>query len=338
MEALYVSTSLFRNNPGIVYRVFALECRASSRQTMSLRLYLPLITLFQALILGKPLELSGIPEVCLCFFFPLGTVYLKSSSNLMILAAMCVSTCSGVMFVSPVVMGLLSRSLNIFTLEKQDGVSFSIDVVLHTFIRVSAVSVIPFAVSFTIVYLSVLQEYNFSDFSMILLIQTSVSNAWIAILIFAIGFSPTMAGSVCPSLAALGTFFGGFLIVPSEIPSYYQWVLLINPTYWGYSASARLLLEKDLVECPYKSAFECFPSSGLALLNEFGLEETNVYVSLASLFGLTVVPLILVVFVLHVRYTPQFWERLIESLSQKIKSKRLERVQSPLLLRVRNTS
>lgn len=35
---------------------------------MSLRLYLPLITLFQALILGKPLELSGIPEVCLLLF------------------------------------------------------------------------------------------------------------------------------------------------------------------------------------------------------------------------------------------------------------------------------
>lgn len=73
--------------------------------------------------------------------------------------------------------------------------------------------------------------------------------------------------------------------------SRYRWLCYINPNYYGFSASAFLLLSGFESECERNggSAFECYTSSGEYILRYFAFSEINPYqnimVSAAHLFA-----------------------------------------------------
>ena len=56
----------------------------------------------------------------------------------------------------------------------------------------------------------------------------------------------------------------------------YRWLFYINPNYYGFSASAYLLLENFSTGCE-GSEFECYTSSGMYTLTQFSFHDINPY-------------------------------------------------------------
>ena len=56
----------------------------------------------------------------------------------------------------------------------------------------------------------------------------------------------------------------------------YRWLFYINPNYYGFSASANLLLNSLETGCD-GSIFECFPSSSQYYLKYFNFDDVNPY-------------------------------------------------------------
>ena len=59
-------------------------------------------------------------------------------------------------------------------------------------------------------------------------------------------------------------------------PISYSWLFYINPNYYGFSASANILLNNFNTDC-VGSVFECFPSSPQYYLKYFNFDDVNPY-------------------------------------------------------------
>ena len=59
----------------------------------------------------------------------------------------------------------------------------------------------------------------------------------------------------------------------------YRWLCYINPNFYGFSASAVLLLSNFESDCEINggSKLECYTSSGHYVLDSFGFNDTNPY-------------------------------------------------------------
>ena len=59
----------------------------------------------------------------------------------------------------------------------------------------------------------------------------------------------------------------------------YRWLTYINPNYYGFSASAVLLLSDFESGCERDggSVLECYPQSGEYILNQFNFKDVNPY-------------------------------------------------------------
>lgn len=214
----------------------------------------------------------------------------------------CIISCSSAIFISSIVMGLLVQPLQIFATEHLDGVSKSTDMVLHVFIRVSAVSIFPVTISLAITYLFVTLRYDWTDFLSVLLIQVLVNHTWVAVFILVVCCNPAMSHRICPLVSALAGFASGFIVAPPNMPIYYRWLFPINPTYWAYAATIRILLDDVDFDCEYDSQLECFPFSGLYMLELFGLRDTNPYQSIVVLIGIIIACLVLSIVTLEIKY------------------------------------
>ncbi len=60
----------------------------------------------------------------------------------------------------------------------------------------------------------------------------------------------------------------------------YRWLSYINPNYYGFSASAFLLLDDFKTDCE-GTEFECYPSSGEYILKEFDFDKINPYLHIS---------------------------------------------------------
>ena len=232
----------------------------------------------------------------------------------MVMSVYCIISCSSAIFLSSIVMGLLLQPLQVFSVEHQDGVSKAIDIVLHVFIRVSAVSIFPVTLSLFITYLFVTTSYVWTDFLFVLLIQLLVSHTWVAVFILTVCCKPSMSHRICPLIAALAGFTSGFIVARPNMPIYYRWLFPINPTYWGYAATVKILLENIKFDCEYDSQLECYPFSGLYTLELFGLHNTNPYLSLVTLLGILIACLSLATFILELTHTPHVMRTLFQTL------------------------
>lgn len=237
----------------------------------------------------------------------------------MVMSVYCIISSSSAIFISSIVMSLLVQPLHIFAVEHQDGVSKSIDIVLHVFIRVSAISIIPVTLGVFITYIFVTLKYEWTDFFSVLLIQLLVNHAWVAVFILVVCCNPVMAHRICPLISALAGFASGFIVALPNMPVYYRWLFPINPTYWGYAATIRILLDNVDFDCEYNSQLECFPFTGLYMLELFGLHAANPYLSIVVQIGILIACLALSILILEIKYPPHVmnpWSRKLFSLLQ----------------------
>ena len=67
-------------------------------------------------------------------------------------------------------------------------------------------------------------------------------------------------------------------------PISYSWLFYINPNYYGFSASANILLNNFNTGC-VGSVFECFPSSPQYYLKYFNFDDVNPYLHITVSWG-----------------------------------------------------
>ena len=63
------------------------------------------------------------------------------------------------------------------------------------------------------------------------------------------------------------------------LPSRYCWLFYINPNFYGFSASAFILLEEFQPQCD-KSELECYVQSGEYILRQFSFDNINPFLNL----------------------------------------------------------
>jgi hypothetical protein len=278
--------------------------------------YLPILFLLFGLVMGELTDVRSIYNevISLMLILPsIGSTYWQCQDSLMVMSVYCIISCSTAIFLGSIVMDLLLQPLQVFAVEHQDGVSKAIDIVLHVFIRVSAISVFPVTISLVITYLFVTTtKYVWTDFLLVLLVQLLIGQTWIAVFILAVCCKPSVSHRICPLIAALAGFTSGFIVAPRNMPIYYRWMFPINPIYWGYAATVKILLENTKFDCEYDSQLECYPYSGLYVLESFGFNDANPYLSLVSLISILIVCLSLATFVLEIVHTPHAMKNLFQ--------------------------
>lgn len=196
-------------------------------------------------------------------------------------------------------MNLLLEPLKIFHLEYTDGIAYCYDIVLHIFVRMTAVSLLPLTACFVIVTALVYHSFEVTSFVSILLTFLVDNQVWVALFIVIGVLFPPGAARICAVMSAIGGFFCGFIVPVPMMPVYYKWITYINPSYYAYSAIGAILLsEGDQLGCGRDSKLECFSTSGLSLLKTFGLDTTNPFMNLLIMAAMTVSLVVLGVLVL----------------------------------------
>lgn len=85
------------------------------------------------------------------------------------------------------------------------------------------------------------------------------------------------------------------------MPPYYRWIFYINPSFYAYSATTVVVLEDNNLECTRESELECFRSSGISVLGEFGLADVNPIENIVVLIALVFTCIILGIFILYMK-------------------------------------
>ena len=89
--------------------------------------------------------------------------------------------------------------------------------------------------------------------------------------------------SLYPSTQYLGGKQNAFEICCTDIKTYcfvrYRWLSFINPNYYGFSASAVIVLTDFESDCERGggSELECYPVSGRYILDRFNFNVVNPY-------------------------------------------------------------
>ncbi|XP_015748210.1 PREDICTED: phosphate import ATP-binding protein PstB-like [Acropora digitifera] len=106
-------------------RIFVLEGRTAEKQSLGQLLYFPLIFFTFGIIVG--------------------TVYFEAEERdgILLMSAYCVYCCASPLFLSSVLMAHLNKALNIYHLERADGCGRSLENVVQTFVRTTALCVFP---------------------------------------------------------------------------------------------------------------------------------------------------------------------------------------------------
>ncbi|KAL9959093.1 hypothetical protein ACROYT_G036176 [Oculina patagonica] len=269
---------------GSFNRIFVLESRATEKQTLGQILYFPLIFFTFGLIVG--------------------TVYWQAEDKdgVLLMSAYCVYCCASPLFLSSVLMAHLNKALNIFHLERQDGCGRSYENVIQTFVRTTAVCVLPVILCSAMSYFMVMTSYDLWKFVLVTIISLVLNQTWIAVYMMVICAHPGIAHRICPMVSAIGGFAGGFLVPRPQMPVVYNLLFYINPQFYGYSAITKVLLLNVRLKCEYESTLNCISTDGNAVLARFGLDSVNTYEHLVIMLGMTVISLLLSWLFLEAKY------------------------------------
>ena len=198
---------------------------------------------------------------------------------------------------SSIIMSLLIEPLKLFALEHSDGISNPHELILQVFIRMSAVCTLPLSVCGTLVFALVYQTYDPDVYFVVLLAFLLVNQVWLSIFIVLTVLAPSQAHRLCPVFAAIGGFCCGFIVPKPRMPVYYRWIFYINPSFYAYSATTVTILEGAELPCERDSILECFRTSGIAVLAEFGIDDVNPIENLVYLiimvFGFVTIAIII---------------------------------------------
>ena len=213
-----------------------------------------------------------------------------------------VFSCASQLFMASVVNSHLIRAFSLFSLEKADGFGHSHELILHAFIRIFSQAAMPLAASCAIIYLCVVRDYSGWKFFLSTIIHLQLNQAWIAIIIFVACLAPDYCHLITPLVSAVSGFAGGFLVPKPQMPLLYSWLFYINPTHWAYQGMGKILLSDVVFPCEVRSTIECQDSTGVAILEAFGIEKANPYQSMFLLLVFLVVFLLTATIVLEVRH------------------------------------
>jgi hypothetical protein len=269
-----------------IERLAALEARAMKRASLSTLLYLPII-----------------------FFgygFLLGTVYFQTTGPFLIMSGFCVYSVASALFMFPALYTFYTRALEIYAFEHADGSGRATDLVIQPFVRFISMAFVPVIFCAGVLYFLLVdvRRWNLVEFLQIALVNISLNQVWTALLIWLILTFPQKAFRLSPVLSALAGFTSGFFIPIQQIPWWYRWLSFINPNYYGFSASAVILLSDFESDCERDggSELECYPVSGRYILENFAFNVVNPYQNIVILLGMTVFFLVMAALSNWVRY------------------------------------
>ena len=276
-----------------VSRLAAWEARASIRATWSQLIYLPIIFTIYGLLLGS--------------------AYKQASEALLIISGFCVYSVASALFMFPIMFTYFGPTLKIYAQERADGAGYALDLVFQGFVRFVSMAFIPVILCCAVLYLFVVQvvAYDIWVFAQVAVINLALNQTWIALLMFVIFCFPTIAHRISPIIASVAGFAGGFFVPIHLMPVYYQWLFVINPNFYGFSASARIILDNLPLTCAYESELECYTSSANYTLQQFDFINIQPYQHILILLAMTVIFLFLAHTALWIRYFN--WRLLLKS-------------------------
>ncbi|XP_062523405.1 uncharacterized protein LOC134198090 isoform X2 [Corticium candelabrum] len=282
-----------KDDSGHMNRFLALETRASQRSNLSQTIYLPFIFFAYAIILGL--------------------AYLQADTVFLIMSAFCIFSFASSIFMFPAVYTHLSKSLEIYQLEREDGIGKSFEVLLQTFMRYVAIAAGPLVLSAFILYIMVVKPefWSFMGFFNLAVFSLAVNQTWVAISIMVVCLFPVHGHRVAPLTSCAAGFAGGFLIPVPKMKAYFAWLFYINPSFYGYASIMRLIIPGIETGCDFQSTIECYPNTGSFWIEHFGFEFIQPYLSLMIIMVITFVTLILAWIALEHRYCGINWYELI---------------------------
>eukprot|EP00117_Sycon_ciliatum_P008487 scpid6940/ scgid11163/ ATP-binding cassette sub-family G member 2 len=235
------------------------------------------------------------------FFYGLGVgiAYYQANRGFLLLAAFNLLTNISFLFVSPALTSiLLGRCLHIFEMEHGDGVMRVSHLVLHAFIHMTAITLIPFIMLTALIFYMVSMVGTFTDFLLILLVNLTANGTDVAIVILICVAVPEYATPIAHVVCAYVTFFEGFLYPLPDIHTAIRWLIYGNPNYYAFSAEMKILLDGRSLPCDQGSILQCTQENGNAILTQFGFDDADVYQSMLIMMGMTVFYLILAMIML----------------------------------------
>lgn len=279
-------------------RVAAWEARATLRSTWSQLIYLPLIFTVYGLLLGS--------------------AYKQASEAILIISGFCVYSVASALFMFPIMFTYFQPTLKIYAQERADGAGYAVDLVFQGFVRFVSMAFIPVIICCAILYLFVVQvaAYNPWVFFQVVVINLALNHTWIALLMFVIFCFPTIAHRISPIIASVAGFAGGFFVPIHLMPVYYQWLFAINPNFYGFSASARIILDNMKLSCEYESELECYSTSANYTLQQFDFIDIQPYQHILILLSMTIIFLFLAHTALWIRYFN--WRLVLKSTRSKV--------------------
>jgi hypothetical protein len=262
-----------------VVRLAALEARAMKRANLTTILYLPVI-----------------------FFgygFLLGTVYFQTTEPFLIMSGFCVYSVASALFMFPAMYTFFTQAMELYKFEHADGAGRATDLVIQPFVRFISMAFFPVIICAGVLYVLAVDRarWNGREFLQLALVNLALNQTWTSLLIWLILTFPVKAFRLSPVLSALAGFTSGFFVPINKIPLWYRWMSFINPNYYGFSASAVILLSDFESDCERDggSELECYTTSGKYILDSFDFTDINPYANIVMLVSMTVFCLLLAV-------------------------------------------
>eukprot|EP00112_Aurelia_sp_Birch-Aquarium-sp1_P014336 Seg3086.2 transcript_id=Seg3086.2/GoldUCD/mRNA.D3Y31 product="ABC transporter G family member 1" protein_id=Seg3086.2/GoldUCD/D3Y31 len=278
-----LSMKIKRYPSSILERLLAFDCRASKCQTRAQKLYLLIIFLLYGLALGS--------------------VYWQTNSGILLMSCYQVFLCASQLFMASVIHAYFNKAVPVFTLEQAEGVGKSFELVIHCFIRISALTVLPLFICCAIIYLCTVTNLDPWKFFVTTLIHMQLNHVWIAIIMLSACAVPKYSTLICPLLSAVSGFSGGFLVPKPKMPAFYYWLFYINPTHWAYSGIMKILMDDVIFDCKTQSRLECESKMGMAILQQFGFDNVNSFEDMVILTAMLVVFLCTTMILMEFKYT-----------------------------------
>ena len=219
--------------------------------------------------------------------------------------------CASQLFMASVIHAHFTKSIPVYALEQAEGVGKSYELVIHAFVRIAALTVLPLFLCSAIIYLCTVKELDLWKFFVTTIIHMQLNHVWISIIMLAVCAAPRYSTLICPMLSAVSGFAGGFLVPEPEMPVFYYWLFYINPTHWAYSSTMKVLISDVMFACKDQSRLECHDKVGSVILQQFGFHEVNPYRNMVILISLLIIFLFSTMTAVELRYTDALkrWRR-----------------------------
>lgn len=258
----------------------------------------------------------------LLYVFP-GSVYWQTDNGILLMSCYQVFLCASQLFMASVIHAHFTKSMAVFTLEQAEGVGKSYELVIHAFVRISALTVIPLLLGSAIIYLCTVTELDLWKFFVTTIIHMQLNHVWIAIIMLSACSFPGYSPLICPILSAVSGFAGGFLVPEPEMPIFYYWLFYINPTHWAYGSTMKLLMNDVVFGCKSHSRLDCKDNVGSVILQQFGFGEVNPYRNMVIMIIMLFIFLAATMAAVELRYTDKLkrWRRAVIGLSKESKKR-----------------